>query len=69
MTMDSFTRSPNDLINFTKYLLLCHESIKDAQIYLPEFLDDIIKKNLACIKFLKAPNNQFPFLMVVPKMT
>ena len=56
-----FTRSPNDLINFTKYLLLCHESIKDAQIYLPEFLDDIIKKNLACIKFLKAPNNQFPF--------
>ena len=56
-----FTRSPNDLINFTKYLLLCQESIKDAQIYLPEFLDDIIKKNLACIKFLKAPNNQFPF--------
>ena len=40
------TRSPNDLIFFTKYLLLCHENIKDAQKYIPEFLDDIIKKNL-----------------------
>ena len=54
------TRSPNDHICFTKYLILCHESIKDAQHYMPEFLDDIIRKNLRCIKFLKAPNNQFP---------
>ena len=37
------TRSSNDLI-FTKYLLLCHESIKDAHQYMPEFLDDIISK-------------------------
>ena len=55
-----YTRSPNDLINFTKYLLLCHENIRDAQLYMPEFLDNIIKKNLACIKFLKTPNNQIP---------
>ena len=27
---------------------------------MPEFLDNIIKKNLACIKFLKTPNNQIP---------
>ena len=54
------TRSPNDLINFTKYLILCHENIRDAHQYMPEFLDDIIKKNLECIKFLKTPDNQVP---------
>ena len=54
------TRSPNDLIFFTKYFLLCHENIKDAQQYIPEFLDEIIQKNLICIKFFKTPNNQMP---------
>ncbi len=39
------SRNPNDLIFFTKYLLLCHESINDAQKYMPEFLENIIKKN------------------------
>ena len=47
------TRSSNDLIFFTKYLLLCHENIKDAQQYMPEFLHDLIKKNLDCIKFFR----------------
>ena len=27
---------------------------------MPEFLDEIIKKNLECIKFFKTPNNQTP---------
>ena len=54
------TRSPNDLIFFTKYLLLCHENIKDAQRYMPEFLDEILKKNFKCIKFFKTPNNEIP---------
>ena len=54
------TRNPNDLIFLTKYLLLCHESIKDAQKYMPEFLDDIIKKNLNCIRSIKTPNDQTP---------
>ena len=54
------TRSPNDLVYFAKYLILCHESIKDAQLYVPEFLNEIIKKNLICIKFLKTPYNQVP---------
>ncbi len=59
---DGFTlsRSKNDLILFTKYLLLCHENIKEAQQYLPEFLDSIIKKNLECIKFFQTPDNQLP---------
>ena len=54
------TRSTNDLIFITKYLLLCFENIKEAQQYIPEFLDDLIKKNLACIKFFSAPNSQIP---------
>ena len=54
------TRSSNDLIYFLKYFLLCHENIKDAQQYVPEFLDDIINKNLNCIKFFKTPYNQVP---------
>ncbi len=54
------TRNPNDLIFFTKYLLLCHENIKDAQRFMPEFLDSIIKKNLECIKFFKTPDNRIP---------
>ncbi len=55
------TRNPNDLVFFTKFFLLSYEVIKDAQQYTPEFLDDIIKKNLSCIKFMKTPNDQIPF--------
>ena len=54
------TRSINDLIFFTRYLLLINESIKDAQQYIPEFLEEIITKSLFCIKFFKTPNNQPP---------
>jgi len=54
------TRSPNDLIFFTKYLILCKECIKDAQQYVPEFLEEIIKKNLSCIKYILTPNDQVP---------
>jgi len=54
------SRSPNDLVNFAKYLILCHECVKDAQQYMPEFLDDILKKNLTCIKFFKTPTDQTP---------
>ncbi len=56
----TFSRSANDLIFFTKYLLLCRENIKDAQKYLPEFLEDIIKRNLECMKIFKTPDNQVP---------
>ena len=55
------SRSPNELIYYTRYLLLSLESIKEAQLYIPEFLDDIIKKNISCINFLKTPINQIPF--------
>ncbi len=54
------TRNPSDLIFFTKYLILCKECIKDAQQYVPEFLDSIINKNLRSIKNILTPNNQIP---------
>ena len=55
-----FSRNPNDLIFFSKYLIFCKEIIKDSQKYIPEFLEEIIEKNVKCIHFIKTPNNQMP---------
>ncbi len=54
------SRNPNDLVFFSKYFIFCKEIIKDSQKYIPEFLEDIIKKNLNCIHFIKTPDNQLP---------
>jgi uncharacterized heparinase superfamily protein len=54
------SRNPSDLIFFSKYLIFCKEIIKDSQKYIPEFLEDIIEKNLNCINFIKTPNGQMP---------
>ena len=54
------SRNPGDLVFFTKYLIFCKEVIKDSQKYAPEFLEDIIKKNLECINFIKTPDDQLP---------
>ncbi len=54
------SRNPNDLVFFSKYLIFCKEIIKDSQKYVPEFLDDIIEKNLKCVHFIKTPNDSLP---------
>ncbi len=54
------TRSPGDLLNFTKYFLLIKEVIKDAQKYVPDFLDNILEKNLECLKHITTPLNTLP---------
>ena len=54
------SRNPNDLLFFSKYFIFCREIIKDSQKYIPEFLEDIIEKNLKCIHYIKTPNNQLP---------
>ena len=54
------SRNPSDLVFFFKYLIFCKEVIKDSQKYVPEFLEDIIEKNLTCIHSIKTPNNQLP---------
>ena len=42
---------PNDLLFFSKYLILCKEVIKDSQKYVPEFLEDIIDEECNLLKF------------------
>ncbi len=54
------SRNPSDLIFFSKYLILCKECIKDAQQYVPDFLDSIIDKNFNCMKNILTPSNQIP---------
>jgi len=54
------TRNPNDLIFFSKYLILCKKCIEDAQKYVPEFLDTIIEENLKCLGSIVTPSNQLP---------
>ena len=54
------TRSPYDLLNSTKYFLLIKEVIRDAQKYVPEILENIIEKNLECLKHITTPNNSLP---------
>ena len=55
------SRNPNDLFFSAKYLIFCREIIKDAQKYVPEFLDNIIEKNLKSLNFIRCPNDQLPF--------
>ena len=54
------SRNPNDLLFYSKHLILCREVIKDSQKYVPEFLEDIIEKNLICLNYIKTPNDQLP---------
>ena len=49
------SRNPNDLLFSLKYLIFCKEIIKDAQKYIPEFLENMIEKNLVCLNFIKYP--------------
>jgi len=54
------SRNPNDLLFLAKYLIFCKEIIKDAQKYVPEFLEVIIEKNITCLNFIKYPDGQLP---------
>ena len=54
------SRNPSDLVFFSKYLIFCKEIIKDSQKYIPEFLEDIIEKNLNCIHYIKTPESKLP---------
>ena len=54
------SRNPSDLFFFSRYLIFCKEIIKDSQKYIPEFLEDIIEKNLNCIHYIKTPDEQLP---------
>ena len=53
-------RNPNDLISFSKFFILIKECIKDAQILIPEYLEEIIEKNLNCLNSIKTSNEKMP---------
>ena len=53
-------RNPNDLIKFSKYLILIKECSKDAQQYIPDYLEEIIDKNLSCLTSILNPLKQMP---------
>ena len=53
-------RNPNCLVQCLKYLILIKECIKDAQKYVPEYLDEIIEKQLTCLNTIVNPDNQLP---------
>ena len=54
------TKSPYDLLNYSKYFLLIKEVIKDAQKYVPDYLESILEKNLECLKQITTPVNTLP---------
>ena len=54
------TRNPGDLIFFLKHLIVCKECIKDAQKYVPDFLESVINKSLICIKNILTPHDKLP---------
>ncbi len=54
------TRNPYDLLHSAKYFLLIKEVVKDAQKYVPDFLESVLEKNLECLKQITTPLNTLP---------
>ena len=53
-------RNPDHLLVFSKFLILVKECIKDSQQYTPDYLDEIVEKNINSLKSIATPNNQLP---------
>ena len=53
-------RNPNDLIKFSKYFIIIKECSKDAHQLIPDYLDEIIEKNLCCLYSLVDKNSEIP---------
>ena len=53
-------RNPDHLLIFSKFLILVKECIKDSQQYTPDYLDEIVEKNINSLKSIATPNNQLP---------
>ena len=59
---DGFPKNRNleNLLTFTQYFILVREWIKSAQENIPEYLDEIIKKNLTCLNSFNNSNKVLP---------
>jgi len=55
-------KNPNSLLKCSKYLILLKECIKDAQQYVPDYLDEMIEKIINCLKSLSSPINGLPLI-------
>ena len=53
-------RNIYDLVQCSKFLILIKECCKDAQEYIPDFLDDIVEKLVNCLFSLQTPTNKNP---------
>ena len=53
-------RNIYDLVQCSKFFILIKESCKDAQEYIPDYLDDIVDKFVNCLYSLKTPNHKNP---------
>ena len=53
-------RNIYDLVQCSKFLVLIKECCRDAQEYIPDYLDDIVDKLINCLFSLKTPINKNP---------
>ena len=53
-------RNIYDLVQCSKFLVLIKECCKDAQEYIPDYLDDIVDKHIRCLHSIKTPTNKNP---------
>lgn len=54
------TRNPYYLLKFLKHFILIKECTKEAQEIIPEYLENILDKNLNCLKTIITPDHKFP---------
>jgi len=54
------SRNPYDLLNISKYFIMIKECTKGTKHQKLEILDDIIEKNLKCLKRITTPINTLP---------
>jgi len=59
---DGFPANRNiyDLVQCSKFLVLVKECCRDAQEYIPDYLDDIVDKQIDSLYSLKTPTNRSP---------
>jgi uncharacterized heparinase superfamily protein len=49
-----------DLVQCSKFLVLIKECCKDAQEYIPDYLDDIVNKLVDCLHSIRTPTDKNP---------
>tara|TARA_Y100001958_G_C21203699_1_gene530041 strand:- start:52 stop:1698 length:1647 start_codon:yes stop_codon:yes gene_type:complete len=54
------SRNPYNLLKFLKHFILIKECTKEAQEIIPEFIENILDKNLDCLKTIITPDQKLP---------